>query len=63
MEQLEKANRRGGSLMSVPAQVQKALEKTVGPWVSEERCPECQSGIKHESGCVSCECGYINKCS
>ena len=63
MEQLAKANRRGGSLMSIPAQVQKALEKTVGPWMSEDRCPECQSGTKHEGGCISCECGYLNKCS
>ena len=63
MDQLEKANRRGGSLTSVPAQVQKALEKTIGPWTSEERCPECQSGIRHESGCISCECGYINGCN
>lgn len=63
IDQLEKANRRGGSIMSVPAQVMKALEKTIGPWVSEERCPECQSGIKHESGCISCECGYINRCN
>ena len=62
IEQLEKANRRGGSLMSVPAQVMKALEKTIGPWVSEEKCPECQSPVRRESGCVSCDCGFINRC-
>jgi len=62
IQQLEKANRRGGSLTSVPAQVQKALEKTIGPWVSEDRCPECQSFIRRESGCISCDCGYVNKC-
>jgi ribonucleoside-diphosphate reductase alpha chain len=62
IQQLEKANRRGGSIMSVPAQVQKALEKTIGPWVSEDRCPECQSLVRRESGCISCDCGYVNKC-
>lgn len=63
IDQLEKANRRGGSLMSVPAQVMKALEKTIGPWVSEEKCPECESIIRRESGCISCECGFINRCN
>ncbi len=62
IEQLEKANRRGGSLMSVPAQVMKALEKTIGPWVSEEKCPECESPVRRESGCVSCDCGFVNRC-
>lgn len=62
IEQLEKANRRGGSLMSVPAQVMKALEKTIGPYVTEDRCPECQSLIRRESGCISCDCGFINRC-
>ncbi|MCK5292671.1 MAG: hypothetical protein KAR39_11735, partial [Thermoplasmata archaeon] len=63
ISQLEKANRRGGSLMSVPAQVMKALEKTIGPWVSDEGCPECESTIRRESGCISCECGYVNRCN
>lgn len=63
IDQLEKANRRGGSLMSVPAQVMKALEKTIGPWVSDDKCPECESIIRRESGCISCECGFINRCS
>ncbi len=63
IDQLEKANRRGGSLMSVPAQVMKALEKTIGPWASEEKCPECESIIRRESGCISCECGFVNRCS
>jgi hypothetical protein len=63
IQQLEKANRRGGSIMSVPAQVQKALEKTIGPYVTEDRCPECQSLIRRESGCISCDCGFINRCS
>jgi ribonucleoside-diphosphate reductase alpha chain len=62
IQQLEKANRSGGSLMSVPAQVQKALEKTIGPWVSDDSCPECQSPIRRESGCISCDCGLVNKC-
>jgi ribonucleoside-diphosphate reductase alpha chain len=63
ISQLEKANRSGGSLMSVPAQVMKALEKTIGPWVSDEGCPECESTIRRESGCISCECGYVNRCN
>ena len=63
IDQLEKANRRGGSIMSVPAQVMKALEKTIGPWVSEEKCPECESVIRRESGCISCECGLVNRCN
>lgn len=62
IEQLEKANRRGGSITSVPAQVKKALEKTIGPWEPEEKCPECQSPVRRESGCLSCDCGFINRC-
>lgn len=62
IEQLEKANRRGGSIMSVPAQVMKALEKTIGPYFADEQCPECRSLIRRESGCISCDCGFINRC-
>ena len=62
IQQLEKANRSGGSLTSVPAQVQKALEKTIGPYVTDDRCPECQSLIRRESGCISCDCGFVNRC-
>ena len=62
IEQLEKGNRSGGNIYSVGAQVQKALEKVIGPYVNGEFFPECSSRVRHESGCVSCECGFINKC-
>jgi len=62
IEQLEKANRSHGSISSIPAQLIKALEKVIGPWMAKEKCPECSSHIKHESGCISCECGFVNRC-
>lgn len=62
IEQLEKGNRAGGNLYSVGAQIQKALEKVIGPYVNGEQCPECRGLVKHEAGCISCDCGFMNKC-
>lgn len=66
LEQLEKANRKYGSIVSVPAAIIRAFSmlKINGTGHKEgEKCPDCQEDIVMEEGCKKCPiCGW-SKCN
>lgn len=63
MTQLEKANRNnGGHMFTLPAQIRRALARTMGESSEAGVCLHCGGIIRQEGGCVTCPCGRSSRC-
>lgn len=61
--QLEKANRNnGGHMFTVPAQIRRALLRSLGDAETEGTCLHCGGIIRREAGCATCPCGQSSHC-
>jgi ribonucleoside-diphosphate reductase alpha chain len=61
VKQLLAANTKG-NMFTTLAIAARALEEVAGLNTEEGYCPQCGGIIRRESGCVSCPCGFSDKC-
>jgi ribonucleoside-diphosphate reductase alpha chain len=62
LSQLEKANRKYGSVSSIPAALIRAFRMLGIDGNQIENCPDCSGVLVLEEGCIKClTCGYT-KC-